>query len=459
VTAVGALREAVGRWLAERRADTRFARFASHFEVLDAVLARLLHALDQELAALRADRPAGRVYERCRELDRSLVTVTRTFEWYAGKYDQRLDEQRAPALAAADELVRSCWSEPFAARGRRPPTGPLSYLEPRFDAYATPRLSVPPDLRAPADARVAEHVRELPIPTIALPDVATREAWWLVLAAHETGHHVQHDVIPGVVAATSMALADAAAASPDGGTELAGHWSVWGQEAFADAYSVLMVGPGAAWAVDELQYADPARLATVPQPGDRYPPPAVRLALLSEIADHAGMGVGARGGATAMRAWLRNLDTVSPVAREAVDRQLRVLPRIADALLGLSLDGTSLCQLSGLRPEWFAAKGRVAGWAAQLRTDVPVIAPVDTRPGARLVMAAGVAAYERLVAATAPDPDPAGQLARLHRNLLEILPACGPPGVLAPPPSAESVAALADRLANRLVRDPPAWPS
>jgi hypothetical protein len=441
------------------RADQQFARFARHFDVLEAVLARMLRALDRELAALGADRPAGRVYERCRELDRSLLTVTRTFEWYAGKYDQRLDERRAPVLAAADEIVRSCWSEPFAALGRQPPTGPLPYLEPRFDACATPRVSAPPDLRAPADAQVAEHVRELPIPTIALPNAATREAWWLVLAAHETGHHVQHDVIPGVVA-TSAALAEAADGSPGGDAELAEHWSLWGQEAFADAYSTLMVGPGAAWAVDELQHATPARLVTVPQPGDRYPPPAVRLALLGEVAGCAGMGVGALGaprqcgpGCMAPGA-LGN--TVSPAARDAVDRHLRVLPGIA-ALLGLSPDGTTLRQLSGMRPEWFAAKGRVAAWAAQLRADTPIIAPVNTRPAARLAIAAGVAAYERLVPAAAADPDPAGQLARLHHNLLEILPACGVPGVLAPPSPAAGVAALADRLATRLVQDSPRW--
>ena len=51
--------------------------------------------------------------------------MVRLFEWYSSRYDQRLDDKLAPILRAADEVVRSCWSEPFALLSGKPPTGPL----------------------------------------------------------------------------------------------------------------------------------------------------------------------------------------------------------------------------------------------------------------------------------------------------------------------------------------------
>lgn len=107
----------------------------------------MLEALSGELTAIADGEPSGSVYERCGRLDSGLAIAVRLFEWYASKYDQRLDATRGKALAAADEIVRSCWSEPFSLLGRKPPTGPLAYLEPDFDAYATPRVSVPRDLQ------------------------------------------------------------------------------------------------------------------------------------------------------------------------------------------------------------------------------------------------------------------------------------------------------------------------
>src|SRR3954447_7285112 len=181
-------------------------------------------------------------------------------------------------LRAADEVVRSCWTEAFGAVERDAPTGPLVYLDDRFDAVATPRVSVPTDLRGPQDAVIGEFVRELPIPLVALPARCRTEPWWIVLSAHETGHHVQHDLAPGLIAQTQEAIAAAT-----GGNDAA-YWSVWAQEVFADAFAVLTVGPAATWAVEELQHGEPARLVTTPSPGSRYPPPAVRTALLGELA-------------------------------------------------------------------------------------------------------------------------------------------------------------------------------
>ncbi len=437
-------------WFTKHDSCPVFARFKNHFLVLDLVLSRMLDALTGELSAIGGDCPSATVYERCARLDRSLAIAVRLFEWYASRYDQRLDSELGPTLRAADEVVRSCWSEPFALLGRKPPTGPLVYLDAQFDAFATPRVSVPADLRAPSDALVADYLRELPVPTIALPGFAAREAWWLVLAAHETGHHIQKDLLPELEELTRERVSSAAVAA--GVPDAAVQWAGWGLEAFADAYSTLMVGAAAAWAVDELQHAAPARLFRLAPPGSRYPPPAIRLALLGECLRTAGTPAGWPTSADTSA----SLDTLSdadlPAAtREAARSQLAILPAIASALIDLPLGGHRLRELGSVRPDLLTQRDQLQGWAQRLAKPRPVLPPLTSRPAARLVVAAGVAAYQ----ASAGQPTAASALPAVHENLLHLLPGCGPPGVLEAPPRAADVTALAGRLSARLIRETP----
>ena len=72
------LRTEIGSWLRERRADTRFARFAGHFVALEQVTCRMLDAIERDITAVRSDQPSGVVYERCRAADSRLGTVSAT---------------------------------------------------------------------------------------------------------------------------------------------------------------------------------------------------------------------------------------------------------------------------------------------------------------------------------------------------------------------------------------------
>jgi hypothetical protein len=429
--------------------DLRFSRFANQLAVLRAVLDRMLGALLAAVGELPADVDADTAYHRCRAIDCGVVAVQRIFDWYAEKYDQRLDPESGKVLLAADEVVRSCWTQPFAALHAIPPTGPLPYLDNRFDAFATPRVSVPPDLRAPADAIVAGYIGELPIPTIALPGWAAHEAWWLVLAAHETGHLVQSDLCDGLEAATRQALTTAVVGAGESGehAELASFWSGWALEAFADAYSVLMVGDSAGWAIDELQHGTPADLVTSCEPGDRYPPPSVRLALLGELCHLAGVG-GTWPKGQDVAAWLDDLDAgaVPAGARAQVRRHLAVTQAAAAALLGLPVGDSTLRGVTGLKPDWFGAGGRVRRWSQDMGRPAASFGPASDRPAARHAIAAGVMAW-----AWGPEGDRAAGV--IHGNLVDLLPACGEPGVLAQAPEPLVVDAIASKLAARLLDD------
>ncbi|MEU6998480.1 hypothetical protein [Nonomuraea sp. NPDC046570] len=408
LAAADALRDVVAHWLAGRGDDPRFLRFRRQLAILDTLFAELLDAIRSELLKVLQTADSGPAYQRCRELDESLLVGERLFGWYREKYDQRLDDRLHAVLAAADEVVRSCWRAACEHAGRTPAAGPLPYLDARFAASATPRPAVPAGLRPSADSVVEELVRELPIPVIGLPGWAARESWWLGMCAHETGHHVHHDFDPGLPYAVRSALA-----------EVGEEWIGWAAEAFADAYSAVMIGPAACWLVAELQHGPEEAML---RPAGPYPSPVVRSALLAELCARLGAPAPAQP----------DLDGLLARAGRTQERRLAEVPAVARALLGLPLGGRPLRDL-GL-PD----AGRASAWAGQLARGVPLFAGLDRPEAARELVAAGVAGH-------AADP------ARVHANLVGHLPRCGGEGTLGASAPQPAVRDLARRLTGRVL--------
>jgi len=402
-----ALRDEVMSWVDRRRREEALRRFSNHLDAIAIVFPRMLDGILSALDRASLLGSSGEVYERCRSLDDSLVTVRRAYEWYATKYDQRLDCRLASGLRAADEIVRSCWHSAFELRGMASPAGPLPYFDARFDSNATSRRAVPIQIKAPADAPFSDLVDALPIPVTALPLWATAEPWWLVLAVHETGHHVQAD----------LGLDNQIR------TVLAPGWAGWSRELFADTFSVLMVGAAAIKPVQELEHATPRRMMAAPEPGDLYPPPLVRLAILGELAGLPRIDAGEF-------AWIPKADEM---AATALAPYFDAIPATCAALLKV---------LKDLRPAWDTQ--RVAVWQHRLRTKDPVLTGLGTRAAARYLIAAGVMAY----AGTTAD-----ERQTVNENLLRFLPECGPPGTLGSALIPAEIVALADRLTIALVRD------
>src|SRR5262249_40857207 len=132
------------------------------------------------------------------------------------RFDQRDgDTPLASMLKAADEVVWSCYADPFRVIGRKDIVSPLPYVEDRLAAHAIPREELPADLASEVDTKfLRTYLSALPIAVIALPPSCIEHPWSLIHCAHEAGHHVQYDLVSepqwALVGEFGDVLADAA---------------------------------------------------------------------------------------------------------------------------------------------------------------------------------------------------------------------------------------------------------
>ena len=409
--AVRRLRDEIGGWFDRKSRTDASGQFETQLKALRATVGPVLDAIVAELAGVAPAEGSGRVYAACRLAERRAEFVRRYWSWYAAKWDQRDHPRLGPVLRAADEVVWSCWTAPFTAVLRDPDPAPLAYLEPHFTPRAIPRVQPPPDLRE-ADLVLRDALRILPVPVLGLPTACAARPWWLVHIAHESGHHVEHDLSPGLRAAFAEMVA-AAAASAGASDE---QWRAWHDEVFADAFSVLAVGRSAAWATGELIEA-PTTEREVARPG--YPPAAVREATMAAVLDRAGGVHGEDGGAP------------SAVARAVVDTALDGHPPLP-----------RLCDFDATR---FREDGEVARWrAAWLAPDDPL--PETRLRSARMAVAGAVEAWRTI--AVEEDGDARRERTdSLAERLRLTLPECKPPGRRAAPPERAPVEPARDALA------------
>jgi hypothetical protein len=449
--AINDTRELIRSWIAGRAAGgsetaRAFARFDRHFATLQGVLEQMLDAIAGSLHGLPV--PTGALaYERSRTAERRVGKVRATFRWYSAKYEQR--EPRGSdgydrVLLAADEVVRSCFDVAFARTNTARPPDPLCYLDESFDATATPRVQPPTGIPA-GDEVVGEFVRRLPIPTIALPVTCLEKPWWLAVVAHETGHHVYFDLDPGLEQATQASVAGAAA-EESRSEQVVDAWRRWSIEAFADMWSVLMVGGTVGWVVAQLSAAEPSRLVTLAGSTSLYPPVLIRLALFGELTRQ--LGVEPTGPSAAE---INNLldtpayEAVDQLGREEHLAHLSVVPKVAKALLDVESGGQTMLDVSGFAADLLRAGGRADSWSQQLFSDIPAVTPVDQAWSARTLVAAAVQHAATIRAGSADRPQ---RESKLCSYLLEVLPGTGPEGDLA---EEELLAASPSDIADDLV--------
>jgi hypothetical protein len=420
-----ALATQIAAWHSRWDASYAIGRHRAQLDLLAGLTRGLLDILIDETGKIDLSGDAAAVYSECRQADERLHYVRRLWRYYADKFDQRTgpeDDAVTRTLRAADEVIWSCWKTAVRNLGAPPEfrfPAPLAYLSSQFSASTSHRDTYPADLRPGLHAVFDSHVRQLSIPVIALPPVCQRRPWWLVIAAHEVGHQVQWG-LPGVRERTSEAIAGAARG------RLAARWASWGEELFADACAVLLTGPAVIWAITELETRTAPVLGT-----ERYPPPAVRLAVARTIAGKAGL-------ADAAGQVREDLVTApsGPGPNGDIAELLGAVPAVADAILRVAPDGgTELLGLASLTARAYR-DGVIGYWAEALLSQAAPV-PEETLGAARFCVAGSVAAWQQVAGRDSTDQDLADQTAFLAGQVRRILPGCAEPGVRGGPAGAD----------------------
>jgi hypothetical protein len=370
----------------------------------------------------------GAVYEECRREDVRVLHARRLWRWYADKLDQRAGPAGdivVQTLLAADEVVWSCWKTAFSALGEETPPAPIPFVSPLYSASATPRTDPPPELRPGTDDLLRAHIERLPVAAVGLPPVCCRRPWWLILAAHETGHHVQFEAAGSTFEELTQECVVAAAYRHHDDVELAEMWRPWCRELFADACAMLLVGSAALWAAAELETRSTSRMLV--SPSGSYPPPVIRLAVLQAVADAAAVPLARRPDASP-----------SAARDDRVGRLLDCVPHVAEALVGLeAAPGRGLRALATATARAYGDGGSIGGWCEEL-LGVSDPQPQRTLDAARFCAAAGVEAWQR--SATRVQGNVAPWLAG---RLRAVLPRCQEPGdrAAAAPPAVAGIVA------------------
>jgi hypothetical protein len=436
-----ALRNEVFEWLKERRKRDLYQQYLTQLNILETALLEPLKGIGDQINAISESQPAGTVYATCKTQDKRLTVVRRVWSFFSTKFDQRDDENMGKVLAAADEVVWSCYAQVFrnapkATRG----SVPLPYIEPRYDApKALVRDQPPQELKLDqTDLLIYEYWKRLPIPIISLPLMCLKEPWWLIYLGHEVGHHLQYDLVSnwGLVSEFRTALEETAKKAL-GSTEEAELWGIWSREIFADICSVTAMGPWAARAMAELELADESAMLSRGRGanGSAYPSAVARLELMRCVLKTLGLerereiALGEfhpeamLKGAPIMKGD-RNL-------RELAARDLGLIPKIVSAAMAESLGGLGTFKqffgwdtvAANVPPEsqrYFEAGGIVDNWADGLIGRGPLI-PNKSLSAARLLTCSGLKAWLQLAAENENAVSRTKASSALKENLLTMV--------------------------------------
>jgi hypothetical protein len=415
-----ALDTEIAAWHARWEASYSVSRHRTQLDLLAGLTRGLIDILFDETSEIELTQGADAVYAECRQADERLHYVHKLWRYYADKFDQRAGPDNDPVtrtLRAADEVIWSCWKT--AVKNLGAPLeflmpAPLAYLSPQFAASTTHRDSYPPDLRPSLHSVFADHVKQLSIPMIALPPVCQRRPWWLVIAAHEVGHHVQW-ALPEAAERAETTITAAA------GGRLAARWLGWREELLADACAVLLVGPAVIWAITELETRPAPALGT-----GRYPPPLVRLAMAHALAAKAGLSDSAFQ-ERQVPALASSLPSGNRDGNGDIAELLGAVPAVADALLGAtSNSGAELLELARVTGRAYD-QDVIGYWArALLRHDPP--APEKSLGAARFCVAGSVAAWQSVASRDGTAQELADRTASLAAQVRKVLPDCAEPG-------------------------------
>jgi len=448
-SALADLKDEFRQWLDRRqRADSQ-KQYGSQLAALGEVIQVVIREIEGRLPGF-AGLPARTAYEECREADRRVAFVRHLWTYFRDKWDQRDDPSLAPVLAAADEVVWSCYQPPFRCLRVDSGPAPLPHIGTDFSARAVRRIAPPASVSA-SDKLLRRLIEELPVPVIDLPHMCVDEPWWLVLIAHEVGHQVAYAIEKRDKSPTIVELIGGAVAGDGSSPGHLARWRSWSHEIFADAYATAMVGAAHLWALVELEQGTDA---TMVREVSGYPPPMVRHELVARLLDRIGLPTGEAEPEPPPPVEVEGLE-VTPEARAQSEELLVMVPAVVRALADEPLTGdATLIELAGVGAGQLGRKGDVGWWRKQLvETEPPQ--PETELDAARLATAGGIAEWA-LIAEEANAKRRSKRAASLRNQLLTVLPESREPGYRDQPDAiaADDVGGLATRAAAEILALP-----
>ena len=405
---IARLRAELDDWLALRNAkdidhngaprgqyDSQLQAIHDAVAVAAKVIADDLHNADLNTLSV------GEAYARCAQYDQLIIWLWRVFGFFRAKFDQRDDPILQNTLRAADDVLWSCY-KPFFQKpkmaGRRG-APPLPYIETEYSPLAVSKKERPLSLELKIKFEpLKKTLDELPVAIMRLPTSTVTAGWSLALIGHETGHFVQPAVPSNYTKSFAEMLARAVEKAA-GKTSEQDNWYAWAPEVFADWYSVILMGPWAAWVMAQFEIKDSESML---KPRKSYPSPLVRLKLLSTLASSYVPSAGKI---------LAPLDLESYYSSEDEVKDLKFVAAVCEEITGSELpDGLGkMSDLLNFRPEEFEEDGddprkenEVGAWASALLGRAAKTNDQHVRT-ARLVAAGAARAWSEIMRVEDPD--------------------------------------------------------
>ena len=202
--------------------------------------------------------------------------IERVWDFYFELFGQR-QSRFASWLLACDRIALDCYQVAFMNTGVArpiPAPAPFCYLRTGF-APATFRRAIP--------LRRLGHLLN-PFPLVQLPYHRLVNPWTLGAVLHEVSHNLQNDLglARAVPRAVAHALLEAELPKP-----VAGTWTRWNREAFADLSGLLLGGPGIVGSLFDVIARSPAT-AFGYLPKGPHPTPYLRGLLNVELLRRMG---------------------------------------------------------------------------------------------------------------------------------------------------------------------------
>src|SRR5262245_46163096 len=124
--ALESLRNEVEKWVTARKNKDKLRQYTTQLTDLQSILGRCIDNVRDSFKSVVPARSRNEVFTQCRVYDRRLLWIERLWSYFRTKFEQR-DGPYAATLAAADEIVWSCYEQPFRVAGIAHLAVPLAY--------------------------------------------------------------------------------------------------------------------------------------------------------------------------------------------------------------------------------------------------------------------------------------------------------------------------------------------